>query len=101
MLDDAYKREYNNTIRISQRNKVNPTQTPGATGGRARKAQKGRLTMKKRWTTFDEATAQYTDFAGKVPEYGQMIDLYHRYRNEWTYFKDFHDWLMYRLEVTA
>lgn len=55
--------------------------------------------MKKRQATFDEATAQYMVFAGKVPEYAQMIDLYHCYLNEWTHFKDFHDWLMYRLEV--
>lgn len=54
--------------------------------------------MKKRWTTLDEATAQYTAFTGKVPEYNRMIDLYHRYRNEWKHFDGFRDWMMYHLE---
>ena len=52
--------------------------------------------MKKKWTTIDEATAQYTEITGEVPEVGQMIDLYHRYRNEWKYFDGFRDWMMYQ-----
>lgn len=52
--------------------------------------------MKKKWTPLDEATAQYTEITGEVPEEGQMIDLYHRYRNEWKHFDGFRDWMMYQ-----
>ncbi len=51
--------------------------------------------MKKKYTTLEEATAQYTAHTGKIPEAWAMIDLYHRYRNEWKSFDGFLDWLIY------
>lgn len=51
--------------------------------------------MKKKYTTFEEATAQYTAHTGEIPEAGAMIDLYHRYRNVWQSFNGFLDWLIY------
>ncbi len=57
--------------------------------------------MKKRWTTFDEAAAQYTAYTGKVPEESKMQDLYHQYRNEWKGFDGFRNWMEYHQEVVA
>ena len=57
--------------------------------------------MKKRLTTFDEAEAQYKAYTGKAPELSKMCELYHRYRNEWNGFDDFHDWMIYHQEEVA
>ena len=57
--------------------------------------------MKKRWTTFDEAAAQYTAYTGKVPEESKMQVLYHQYRNEWKGFDGFRNWMEYHQEVVA
>ncbi len=51
--------------------------------------------MKKKYITLDEAIAQYTEYTGAIPEAGDMIDMYHCYRNEWQAFGSFLDWLMY------
>lgn len=68
-------------------------------GGREKRGKE--LTMKKCWTTLEEAEVQYTAITGKVPELSEMCDLYHRYRNEWKGFDGFHDWLTYPLEEVA
>lgn len=51
--------------------------------------------MKRKYTTFDEAVAQYTQYTGDVPEAGKMIDLYHRYRNNWKSYNSFLEWMIY------
>ncbi len=51
--------------------------------------------MKKKYTTLEDATAQYTAHTGEIPEAWAMIDLYHRYRAEWKHYKDFLEWLIY------
>lgn len=51
--------------------------------------------MKKKYETLEEATAIYTKYAECIPEEADMVDMYHRYRNEWKGFNGFLDWLMY------
>jgi len=49
----------------------------------------------KKYTSMDEAIAQYTAHTGLIPEVTAMIALYHLYRNEWKAFDGFLDWLIY------
>lgn len=55
--------------------------------------------MKKKWTTFEDATVQYAEYAGVIPNELDMIDMYHRYRSEWKAFDGFVDWLVYNVEA--
>ncbi len=53
----------------------------------------------KKYSTFEGAIAQYTEYIGCIPEAGHMFNIYHRYRNEWKAYKSFLDWLIYHEEV--
>ncbi len=65
---------------------------PGAT---APGTVKGVTNMKRKCITLEEATAQYAEYTGCIPEAGDMIDMYHCYRNEWKAYNGFIEWLMY------
>lgn len=51
--------------------------------------------MKRKWTSFEEAEALYKSHTGESLDEWAMIDIYHRYRNEWKGYDGFLDWLIY------
>ena len=71
---------------------ISKKQTAGGYGPRPRKGERN---MKKKYETLEEATALYTAHTGNIPEAWEMVDLYHRYRNEWQGYNGFLDWLIY------
>ena len=51
--------------------------------------------MKKKRDTFEQGIEIYNARYGKAPTISEIIDLWHRYANEWKHFDGFADWLTY------
>jgi len=55
----------------------------------------GKLKMKNKKTTFDDANQWLTGYRNTIPTYGEMITLYYEYGKNWKQYSGFSDWFAY------
>lgn len=48
-----------------------------------------------KYTRYEEAIKQYTDYTGETPEWKQIENLYYEYRKVSRHFDSFLDWFTY------